>query len=116
MAELILDGLPMAEIVQRGLADLKAGDADTQAALLARIAAPRLTEAGVGALRPFLDMSEVKLESRLFEQIHARSGNRREAFAEYKSLLDELASLENAALQRARRMGLRPIDESTPSL
>ena len=46
-SELIPDGLPGGELVREGLADLRDGRANTQAALLVAEAAPRLRRRGI---------------------------------------------------------------------
>ena len=90
-------GLPGAELVLAGLADLERG-VDTEAALLVAIGAPRLRDLGVPV--PPVARLPVHPELRLYECIgRARPGG---AHARYRSLIRRLVSFERS-LARERR-------------
>jgi hypothetical protein len=82
-------GLPGAELVERGLADLRAGTESVEA-LLVSIGAPRLSALGFDVPAP-LDSPE----HRLYERLHADDADA--AHGRYNALLRRLVSFERAA-------------------
>ncbi len=95
--EELLRGLPGAELIDQGLADVRGGRR-TVPALLVAIALPRLRRAGlVGEVAP-----ELQLDSEL--QLYALLGlSGGDAYAEYNALLRRLVAFENALDHRLRR-------------
>ncbi len=87
-----LDGLPGADLVEAGLADLRAGT-ETEPALLVQIAAPRLR--GVGVEVPDIAAGEASPEHRLYSLISARG--ERGSYSRYNALLARIASFSAAA-------------------
>ena len=85
-------GLPGAELITAGLADLAAGR-ETVAALLVRIGAPRLR--GLGFAVPEDPLVEVPAEHRLYFLLAARHGNG--AHSQYNAFIRRLVSFERAA-------------------
>jgi hypothetical protein len=83
-------GLPGAELIERGLADLGAGT-DSEAALLVAIGAPRLRR--LGLVLPAHSIP--RPEHRLYERL-ARS-DPDSAHSRYNALLRRLVSFERAA-------------------
>lgn len=83
-------GLPGAELIERGLADLAAG-ADSEAALLVAIGAPRLRRLGFAIPEHAIPRPEHRLYERL-----ARS-DPDSAHSRYNALLRRLVSFERAA-------------------
>jgi hypothetical protein len=84
-----VDALPGAELVDQGLADLRAGT-ETAAALLVSIGAKRLASVGHEVAAPF-DEPELKLFSLLASQ------DPDSAHGRYNALLRRLVSYERAA-------------------
>ena len=89
------EGLPGAELVVRGLANLTASEF-TEEALLVLVAAPRLRRLGIviseiSVQRPF--------EHRLYELLEERYGH--DAYSRYNSLLRRIISFSRA-LERER--------------
>jgi hypothetical protein len=82
-------GAPGAELVDRGIEDLKRGR-DSIEALLVSIGAPRLAAAGI-AVPPSIPSPEHKLYARLAEE--KANG----AHSAYNALLRRLVSFERAA-------------------
>jgi len=96
------EGLPGAELVQRGLEDLVAGR-DTQEALLVRIGAPRLRSLGF-SIPP--EPPEISPELELYRRLEAEGVAT--AHSRYNALVRRLVSFEDAAegqQARARRRG-----------
>ncbi len=87
-----LDGLPGAELVEAGLADLRAGT-ETEPALLVQIAAPRLRAIGVEV--PNAATGKASPEHQLYSLIAARG--ERGAHSRYNALLARIASFAAAA-------------------
>ena len=87
-----LDGLPGADLVEAGLADLRAGT-ETEPALLVQIAAPRLRAVGIEV--PRTSTAEVSPEHRLYSLISARG--ERGVHSRYNALLGRIASFAAAA-------------------
>jgi hypothetical protein len=81
-------GLPGADLVERGLADLTAGRVSIEA-LLASVGAPRLQMLGVDVSRP-LDHPE----HRLYELLSRDAGDA--AHSRYNALIRRLVSFERA--------------------
>ena len=90
-----LRGLPGAEIVLPGLADLEAGRESVNA-FAVQAAAPRLRRAGLNAPS---DTSDVPAAHRLYEQLSAQLGDG--AHSRYNAILARVASFAGAA-ERAR--------------
>jgi len=87
--DLATSGLPGADLVEKGLADLAAG-VESVEALLVSIAAPRLTRLGFGVSSPFPDA-----EHRLYNLLAA--GDADGAHSRYNALIRRLVSFERAA-------------------
>jgi hypothetical protein len=85
----VFEGLPGAEIVERGIEDLERG-VESEAALLVSIGAPRLKRAGVEVPRTIADPEE-----RLYELL-ARS-DPDAAHSRFNALVRRLVSFERAA-------------------
>lgn len=83
-----LEGLPGAELIRRGLADLEAGDGTVEA-LLVSIGAPRLRRAGVPVTHPLPDP-----EHALYELLRIDHGAA--AHSRYNALVRRLVSFERA--------------------
>ena len=81
-------GLPGADLVERGLADLESG-ADSAEALLVSIGAPRLEQAGV-----VLPRRLPSPEHGLYLLLEAQHGD--EAHSRYNALVRRLVSFERA--------------------
>jgi hypothetical protein len=81
-------GLPGAELVEQGLADLKARR-ETEAALLVSIGAPRLAQLGIALPRVLPDA-----EHRLYALLSEREGDA--AHSRYNALIRRLVSFERA--------------------
>jgi len=81
-------GLPGADLVERGLADLARGKPSAEA-LLVSIGAPRLTRLGVEVKRPFS-----RPERRLWELLARDDPDA--AHARYNALVRRLVSFEDA--------------------
>ncbi len=92
--ELII-GLPGENLVQRGLADYKAGRRSAESYLV-QIARPRLENCGLLASS---DGEELELELELYRLLRQEEGD---AYARYNALLGELSSFENALDRRVR--------------
>ena len=84
-----LTGAPGADLVERGIDDLK-HDRDSIEALLVSIGAPRLAVAGIAVPTP-IPSPEHKLYARLVEQ---KAGG---AHSAYNALIRRLVSFERAA-------------------
>lgn len=82
------DGLPGADLIERGLADLERG-ATTAAALLVSIGAPRLSRLGVGVPAPL-----PAAEHRLYELLAEAASDG--AHSRYNALIRRLVSFERA--------------------
>lgn len=80
--------LPGADLVERGLADLRAG-AESAEALLVSIGAPRLAQAGIA-----LPNRLPSPEHRLYRLLEERHGD--DAHSQYNSLIRRLVSFERA--------------------
>jgi hypothetical protein len=90
-----LDGLPGADLVIDGVADLRAGK-DTAYAALVLTAAPRLREIGIAVPdKP----SDQPSSHRLYELLSREDAAG--AYGRYNALLGRMASFANAAEQRA---------------
>ena len=81
-------GIPGAELIAEGLADLAIGT-DSVAALLVSIGAPRLRALGIAAIRTLPDA-----EHRLYARLHDEYGDA--AHSRYNALLRRLVSFERA--------------------
>ena len=91
------DGLPGAEAIRAGLADLAAGR-ESMESLLIQIGAPRLNWLGmVLPAQPDLDA-----DRRLYRLLGAQHGN--EAHSQFNSLIRLLVSFERALEGRKRRV------------
>ena len=88
-------GLPGAELVSEGTADLRAGR-DTAYAALVRSAAPRLREIGLSVPQPTADQPGAH---RLYELLS--EADPAGAYGRYNALLGRMASFADAAEQRA---------------
>jgi hypothetical protein len=93
------DGLPGAELIEKGLADLEAGRESVEA-LLVSIGAPRLQALGMGVVSPLPSP-----EHRLYELLAAEDPD--SAHSRYNALIRRLVSFEDAAegFGLARRCG-----------
>jgi hypothetical protein len=83
-------GLPGAELIEPGLADLSRGR-ETEESLLVSIAAPRLRALGFDVVDPIADA-----ELRLYRMLVARHGEDA-AHARYNALVRRLVSFQRAA-------------------
>ena len=83
------DGLPGADLIEAGMADLEVGR-ETIPALLVSIGAPRLSLLGLVVRRAF-----ERPEHRLYEQLAAEDPD--SAHARYNGYLNRLVSFERAA-------------------
>lgn len=90
-----LEGLPGADLVVAGMADLQAGR-DTPDAALVRTAAPRLREIGIAVP---LSASDQPGSHRLYELLS--ENDPAGAYSRYNALLGRMASFASAAEQRA---------------
>lgn len=90
-----LDGLPGADLVTDGVADLRVGK-DTACAALVRAAAPRLREIGISVPERVSDQPDAHRLYELLSQEDPAS-----AYGRYNALLGRMASFANAAEQRA---------------
>jgi len=90
-----LEGLPGADLVVAGMADLQAGR-DTPDAALVRMAAPRLREIGIAVPQ---SASNQPGSHRLYELLSERDPAG--AYSRYNALLGRMASFASAAEQRA---------------
>lgn len=81
-------GVPGADLIAEGLADLATG-ADSVPALLVSIGAPRLRALGIVGVRTLPDA-----EHRLYARLHAEYGDA--AHSRYNALLRRLVSFERA--------------------
>ena len=93
----LFDGLPGAEIIAEGLADVAAGR-ETIAGELVKIGSPRLRECGVEL--PVLPEDALAADHRLYHLLGAIHG--REAHSQYNALIRQLVSFERALEQRTR--------------
>lgn len=82
-------GLPGAELIEAGLADL-ANRTETDESLLVSMAAARLRALGFDVAAPFADA-----ELRLYRRLAARHGTA--AHAQYNALVRRLVSFQRAA-------------------
>jgi len=87
------DGLPGADLVQRGVSDLAGGACSVEALLVSR-ASTRLRSCGVGMCDPLPDA-----DRRLYELLARRDGTG--AHAAYNSLTRRLVAFMRAAEQHA---------------
>jgi hypothetical protein len=87
-------GLPGAELVERGLADLELG-VESVESLIVSIGAPRLRDLGWAVDHPFAGA-----EHRLYEVLRGRHGDA--AHGRYNALVRRLVSFERAAASRTR--------------
>jgi hypothetical protein len=86
----VVDGdLPGADLIESGLRDLERG-AETEAALLVSIGAPRLARLGFDVSRALPDA-----EHRLYERLRAADSD--SAHSRYNALVRRLVSFERAA-------------------
>ena len=92
-----LTGLPGAEIVTKGLADIAAGADDTVDALLVWIAATRIRELGWPVPTP--PPTEEAFELTLYRRLAAQPGCD-DPYAAYNALLRRLVSFARAADHR----------------
>ena len=90
-----LEGLPGADLVVDGVADLRAGK-DTTSAALVRMAAPRLREIGISVPQR---ASRQPSSHRLYELLS--QDDPAGAYGRYNALLGRMASFGSAAEQRA---------------
>jgi hypothetical protein len=90
-----LDGLPGADLVTDGVADLRAGK-DTAYAALVRTAAPRLRELGISVPER---VSRQPSSHHLYDLLS--QDDPAGAYGRYNALLGRMASFANAAEQRA---------------
>jgi hypothetical protein len=90
-----LDGLPGADLVVAGVADLRAGR-DTPDAALVRMAGPRLREIGIAVPQ---SVSDQPGSHRLYELLS--ESDPAGAYSRYNALLGRMASFASAAEQRA---------------
>ena len=84
-----MDGLPGADLVKRGLADLERG-VESREALLVSVGAPRLRRLGLEVASPFPSP-----EHRLYELLAAEDSDA--AHSRYNALIRRLVSFERAA-------------------
>jgi hypothetical protein len=84
-----MDGLPGADLIERGLADLERGDESIEA-LLVSIGAPRLSSLGLEIPSPLASP-----EHRLYERL--RQDDSDAAHSRYNALIRRLVSFERAA-------------------
>ena len=84
-----MDGLPGADLVERGLADLERGTESVES-LLVSIGAPRLGRLGFEIRSPFASP-----EHRLYELLAAENSD--SAHSRYNALIRRLVSFERAA-------------------
>jgi hypothetical protein len=92
-----LDGLPGADLVEEGLADLEAGR-HTEPALLVEIAAPRLRPLGL-AIPHAAGEEGISPEHRLYSLLSSQPGGG--AHSRYNALLSRIASFAAAAAEHA---------------
>jgi len=89
----IPNGLPGADLVEQGLADLQRG-VESRESLLVSIGAPRLRRLGFDVREPF-----AVPEHRLYELLDAEHGDA--AHSRYNALVRRLVSFERAAAAAA---------------
>lgn len=87
------DGLPGAETIRAGLADLAAGR-ESVGALLVQIGAPRLNWLGI----KLPASPDLNADRRLYRLLGAQHGN--EAHSQFNSLIRQLVSFERALENR----------------
>jgi hypothetical protein len=90
-----ITGLPFAESVRKGLADLKAGR-ETIESLLMLIGEPRLRSLNV----PLPDREDINADRRLYSLLCESHDD--EAHAQYNSLIRQLVSFERALEGRTK--------------
>lgn len=106
-----LDGLPDADLISSGLADLQAGRKETVPALLVTIASRRLRDLGLpvpptGTLCP-------EPERQLYRRLGASAGPHDDVYHTYNALVRRLVSFAQCLEARNRRMG-HAGDSSSP--
>ncbi len=84
--------LPGADLIEQGLADLRAGDDDTVASLLVEIGAPRLRRLGIAV--PPLPPRDTSSELVLYLALAADGDD--DALSRYNALTRRLVSFERA--------------------
>lgn len=97
--------LPGADLIEQGLADLRAGRSDTIAALLVAIGAPRLRRTGIDVPPP--PSRPWSPELALYRTLAADSGA--DALSQYNALIGRLVSFE-----RARELEIAAAARSAP--
>lgn len=88
-----MDALPGADLVEEGLKDLARG-AETQAACLVSIGAPKLRSLGVAVPEPTIPIAEHRLYAMLAEE------DSDSAHSRYNALVRRLVSYEQALSHR----------------
>ncbi len=94
----LLHGLPGAELIQRGMRDLRSGR-DSAESELVQIGGARLRRAGLNVT--VSDDQALDADHRLYDLLARKHGN--EAHSRYNALLRELISFERALEQRMAR-------------
>lgn len=93
------DGLPSADLIRSGLADLSLSR-ETVAAYLVQIGSPKLRRCGVQV--PVSDADALEADHRLYGLLGRDHGN--DAHRRYNALLRELVSFERALEMRHVRL------------
>ena len=93
----LFDGLPGADLVQEGLADLHSNK-ESIAALLVMIGSPRLKRAHVDV--PVSEQAALDADRRLYRVLEVSHGNA--AHSQFNALVRQLVSFERALEQRVR--------------
>ncbi len=94
----VFDGLPGADLIQKGLLDARAGR-ETVESLLIEIAQPRLRWIGLSV--PYFHEQPLDAEMRLYHLLGREFGP--EAYGQYNSLLRRLSSFNRALESSIRR-------------
>jgi len=94
----LFEGLPGADLVQEGLADLHSNK-ESIAALLVMIGSPRLKRAHVDV--PVSEQVALDADRRLYRVLEVSHGNA--AHSQFNALVRQLVSFERALEQRVRK-------------
>lgn len=97
MQDRLFDGLPGADMIREGLADV-VNQRESVAALLVMIGSPRLTRSNIQV--PVTDEDALNADRRLYQLLSASHGNG--AHSQYNALIRQLVSFERALEQRTR--------------
>lgn len=95
----LLDGLPGADLILRGMTDLAAGKESVESQLV-QIASTRLSRAGIKI--PVTHEQALNADHRLYRLLGQQHGN--EAHSQYNAFIRQLVSFERALDQRIAKV------------